>query len=360
MSFMLIAAILAFFGLMALATVALAAGLSILPLQRIRSFALTLLWIVPALAVVGLVGYRWEFDHGLKAVKRSRTHSEIQHTVESRAIPESGEATSPKPAAVRPAVLTSDSWLPAEAPDGASELAGVAKLVVTDAAEAGTRIEIETNLPPLHRLPIPPLAPVFGGASPKNSAPALVGVLKVGETQHEPPEWAGKDPVPRGDSVLVPLSSQMWATMGEAERQVTERAAAYVKEFYHDEYPIHGDWTVPMPVIEQNAVSALVGEEIDKDFGGEIGTKKMFRAHLRLDVGPDLRQALHASWHDQVVNHRLTELGGLLGLATLMLATAAGYFRLDDATAGQYRRRLKFAAAALISAGSLVVWQVVA
>src|SRR6185437_15217742 len=100
------------------------------------------------------------------------------------------------------------------------------------------------------------------------------------------------------------------------------------------------EWTVPVAVLEQTAVSALVGEEIDKDFGGEIGKKKMFRAHLRLDVGPALRQALHASWHDQVVNHRLTGLGGLFGLATLMLATVAGYFRLDDATDGQYRRRL--------------------
>ena len=360
MSFILIAAILASFGLMALATVALAAGLSILPFQRIRSFALTLLWIVPALAVVGLVGYRWQFDHGLRVVKRSRTHSEIQRTVESRAIPESGETLLPKPAAVRPVVLTSDSLLPAEAPDGASELAGVAELVAADAAKAAAQVEIERKLPSLHGLPIPPQAPVPGAASPKNPAPALTGVLKVRETQREAPDWAGKDPIPRGEGVLVPLSSQMWATMGEAERQVTERAAAYVKEFYHDEYPIHGEWTVPVPVLEQGAVSALVGEEIDKDFGGEIGTKKMFRAHLRLDVGPDLRRALHASWHDQVVNHRLTELGGLLGLATMMLATAAGYFRLDDATAGQYRRRLKFAAAALISAGSLVVWQVVA
>jgi hypothetical protein len=357
MSFILIAAILASFGLMALATVALAAGLSILPFQRIRSFALTLLWIVPALAVVGLVAHRWQFDHGVKAVKRSRTHAEIQRAVESRAMPESGESLVPRPAAVRPVVLTSDSLLPAEAPDGASDLAAVAELVATDAA---AQIETERHAPPLHSLPIPPLAPLSGAESPKNPAPALTGVLKVDETQHEAPEWAGKDPVPSGESVLVPLSSQMWATMGEAERQITERTAAYVKEFYRDEYPIHGEWTVPVPVLEQKAVSALVGEEIDKDFGGEIGTKKMFRAHLRLDVGPALRQALHASWHDQVVNHRLTELGGLLGLATLMLATAAGYFRLDDATAGQYRRRLKFAAAALISAGSLVVWQVVA
>src|SRR5205823_3975447 len=105
MSFMLIAAILASFGLMALATVALAAGLSIIPFQRIRSMALTMLWIVPALAVVGLV-------HQVRSAN-------TQRMVERRAVPESGETLRPKPAAVRQVVLTSDSLLPAEAPDGA-------------------------------------------------------------------------------------------------------------------------------------------------------------------------------------------------------------------------------------------------
>src|SRR6185312_13553437 len=163
-------------------------------------------------------------------------------------------------------------------------LAG-AELVATDAAEAATQIETERHAPPLTSLPIPPLPPMSGAESPKNPASVLTSVLKVRGMQHEAPEWAGKDPVPNGESVLVPLSSQMWATMGEAERQITERAAAYVKEFYRDEYPIPGEWTVPVAVLEQNAVSALVGEEIDKDFGGEIGKKKMFRAHLRLEMG---------------------------------------------------------------------------
>jgi len=49
-------------------------------------------------------------------------------------------------------------------------------------------------------------------------------------------------------------------------------------------------------------------------------------------------KALHASWDEQIVNHRLMELGGVLGLVTLVLATSAGYFRLDDWTGGKYRR----------------------
>src|SRR5260370_19164667 len=112
MSFILLAAILASFGLMALATVALAAGLSILPFQRIKSFALTMLWIVPALAVVGAVGYPWQFDHGIRAVERSWTHSEIPRTVQSRPRPESIEKLLPRPTVVVPVLSTSDALLP--------------------------------------------------------------------------------------------------------------------------------------------------------------------------------------------------------------------------------------------------------
>ncbi len=95
MSFILIAAILASFGLIALATVALTAGLSILPFQRIRSFALTLLWIVPALAVVGMIGFVPQANQGVSGVKQAWVHSELHGTVGRRAIPESGEAPPP-------------------------------------------------------------------------------------------------------------------------------------------------------------------------------------------------------------------------------------------------------------------------
>jgi hypothetical protein len=368
MSLILIAGILASLGLVALATVALAAGLSIFPFRQIKSFVLTMLWVVPALAVVGLVGNQWQLDHAAvsRGIKHASVHSALQRTVEGRAIPESGEAPLPKPAAVRPVVVTTNvadelsSTLPAEATASAAEISGSFESLTAEAADEASTLETSKTVPTLHPSPIPPLAPIPDGTPTRKRTPALTGVLKVRETKPEAPDWAGKDPLSSGESVLVPLSSERWVTLGEAEQQVTERAAEYIKQFYHDEYPLRGDWTVPVSVIEKTAVSALVGEELDKDFGGEIGMKKMYRAHLRLDVNPELRKALHASWHDQVVERRLTELGGLVALATLLLATAAGYFRLDDATNGQYRGRLKFASAALIAAGSLVAWRVVA
>src|SRR5262249_3714907 len=134
----------------------------------------------------------------------------------------------------------------------------------------------------------------------------------------------------------------------------TELAVNYLKTFYRDEYPLPGDWTVPVPLIDKFGVNSLVGEELDKDFGNGI-KGKMYRAHLRLDLSSKLRQALHDSWKEQLVKERLTTLGSGLGIVTVMLAAVAGYFRLNEVTHGQYGRRLKLAAAALIGAAGLAV-----
>jgi len=148
----------------------------------------------------------------------------------------------------------------------------------------------------------------------------------------------------------VALSSQRFATLAEAEQQVTSLAASYIKNHYREEYPLSEDWTVPVSLVEKHALREFVGEELEhKDFG------TMYRAHLRLSLDSNLRRAVHDSWRDQIALHRLGLFGGALGAATLFLATCAGYFKLDDLTGGQYRRRLKLAAAALLAAGGLTI-----
>ena len=72
----------------AVVTVLLAARRPIIPFQQIKSVAVTLLWIVPALAVVVLIGFRSEsrhFDPRLPRAEsrpaiREQTRSTIRHT----------------------------------------------------------------------------------------------------------------------------------------------------------------------------------------------------------------------------------------------------------------------------------------
>lgn len=327
--------------LVAVVTALLAARRPIIPFQQIRSVAVTLLWIVPAVAVVVLIGYRLPHSQSGPAI-----HEELRSTIRDT-ISESTSTTVP-------VSLATTTEIPPRTTAISAEVEQTATLGETETTGPGATPTVEA---PLNRIAQDsPATEVRSTGDVSFNSPALDGVLKVLEARAGAPDWAGKEPVPGDRGILVSLSSQRFATLQEAEQQVTAQAVSYVKKFYHDEYPLSGDWTVPVAVIEKNAVHNFVGEAIDKDFGNGIhGT--MYRAHLQLELNSAMRKALHDSWHGQIVSHRLTVLGSMLGLVTLMLATSAGYFRLDNLTGGLYSRRLKFAAASLIAAGSLVAFR---
>lgn len=333
---------------LAVVTVLLAAGRPVVPWRRIQSVAALLLWVVPALGLVVLVGYR------------------------SAAIPTATISTTYS-AAVAVPVREARNHAPFESMGGIHEELHSTVTVPAEPrliADGSSNQSVVTAIEPIPDVNLKPDLTADAAlrikAARSNAASRVEAVVvaagarqelstqpfRVRETRTTPPDWADKEPVPSSDGVLVALSSQRFATLGEAAQNVTALAATFIKDFYRDEYPIPGDWSVPVAIIEQHAVDSIVGEEFEKDFGN--GPEKMYRAHLRLNMNSSLRNALHASWHDQIVMHRLTVMGSVVGLVTLMLATSAGYFRLDGLTNGQFRGRLKLAAAALIAAGALV------
>jgi hypothetical protein len=360
----LVALGLALLAALAVATVLFAARRSIIPFQQIKSVAATLLWIVPALAVVVYVGRRWDshhFDGNLSHPSFTSIRNELRSTVREaheawrEASAEAREALREVRTELRSITHDEEDCETTATPECHAEM--TAEIEQTAPLAEAESLGFSTVLAP--EAPATPVAAQPESEPARHRAlvhirfPAGDRVLTVAETRSGAPDWAGKDPVPGDRGILVSLSSQRFATLQEAEQDVSSRAAEYVKKFYNKEYPLPGDWSVPVAVIEQNAVHELVGEKFEKDFGNGI-PEPMYRAHLQLELNSALRNALHDSWHDQIVTHRLTMLGSMLGLVTLMLATSAGYFRLDDLTGGQYRRRLKFAAASLIAAGSLV------
>jgi hypothetical protein len=364
--FVTIAIGLAFVSFVVVMSVLMLAGVQIISARRIKAIGALMLFIVPALAVVGTIGMHWVRSHETARVRAYHSPStEVRSASRgSKTADQVQEIRRASGKAVKFASRSDDGKTkPAPSVDDGKTKAAV----IVEVEDAPDEPASQTGRAPSQD----GSGTVVNGAHQKDGIPAvfelqtpapvekLTGILRVRGTASDPPDWAGKEPLPSRDGVLVALSSQRYATIGEAEENVTALAVDYLKKFYQDEYPLRGEWTVPVSVIEQSALNSLVGEVFEKDFGNGV-TGKMYRAHLRLDICPALREDLHASWHDQVVARRLTELGGVFGLATLMLATCAGYFRLDSLTAGQYRRRLKLAAASLIAAGSLVTWQVLA
>ena len=337
--------------LVAVVTVLLASRRPIIPFRQIKAVAVTLLWIVPALAVVGLIGVR-----APHVESRSVIHEEFHSTTRPETFRSVPTVTTNSSFVTNSSVANNPVTTTQESSPGVAPVLGESQQSLPLAEKRATDPgQIIANRTSEDRLTSPSagIGPVSGiDVSFYNSLP-VGAALKARETRAGAPEWVGQQPVPGDNGILVSLSSQRFATLPEAERDVTAQAIGYVKEFYGNEFPLTGDCMVPVAIIEQNAVHKLVGESLEKDFGNGIhGT--MYRAHLQLELNSQLRKTLHDSWQGQVVEHRLIVLGSMLGLVTLMLATSAGYFRLDHLTGGLYRRRLKFAAASLIAAGSLV------
>lgn len=182
------------------------------------------------------------------------------------------------------------------------------------------------------------------------SGPVL---LRIQQQSSDPPDWAAFAQKPTEDESLVVLSSGRFVTIDEVEQDVTGKAHELVTQKFRNEYPVKGDFDVPVALIDRHAVKGFVAQQFRKDFGKGIEAD-MYQGHLKLELTTALRDAVYANWRGQLIERRLVSLGSIAGLVTLMLATAAGYLRLDDLTGGAFRRRLKLAAASVIAAGSVI------
>ncbi|MGQ0634059.1 MAG: hypothetical protein ACT4QC_05600 [Planctomycetaceae bacterium] len=190
------------------------------------------------------------------------------------------------------------------------------------------------------------------------AGPVTAQRLKTRQVSSDAPQWAdqGKGaPISKRDV----LNSKLYASVEEAEADVTAQAVLRVRDRFREALGATADWVVPVTIVDQFGVKDFVTETVDKDFGEPIGKAKMYRAHVWLDYSERLRDALAAEWRGQLVEQRLIVLTSILGLVTLMLGTAAGYFRLDDLTGGRFRGRLKLAAATVVTSGALVALAVV-
>ncbi len=192
------------------------------------------------------------------------------------------------------------------------------------------------------------------GTLVQGSGQPVLGRLRARQTLPQPAEWVGRAPEIHDGLLIQSLSSQRFATVDAAEQQITAEVVAQVLHDFHATFPYRGPWTVPISMIEEYAARQVVAEVLEKDFGNGA-PEKMYRVHVQLGLGPNLREKLSQAWQAQIVESRLLALAKLFGLATLMLATAAVYFRLDAATSGRRRGVLQVAAASVLAGCAILV-----
>jgi len=76
---------------------------------------------------------------------------------------------------------------------------------------------------------------------------------------------------------------------------------------------------------------------------------EMVRLHVRLLLDREADERLRQAWDQAVVNERLSAAGVLLGGTLLLMTGVWGYLKIDLATAGRYRGRLRMAAVAVVA-----------
>jgi len=190
----ILAAGLAFLAFIAVLTAVLASGKPIVPIQRIKALAAMLILIVPALAVVGVVG--WFF------AASGTSHTESRFARRRPAVAHTGSSKNVKSISTDKNVTTGSAIIvEAEEQPRDGNHQAVAKLTpsgfVKFEGQPDERVAVKDA----------------DGADVSNQECRhprcrLTDVLRVRGTASAPPDWAGKEPVPGTDGVLVSLSSQ--------------------------------------------------------------------------------------------------------------------------------------------------------
>jgi hypothetical protein len=183
--------------------------------------------------------------------------------------------------------------------------------------------------------------------------------IAMRDVRLEDDDIALRDQVTRPVSVrlggLIELKSLPWPSPEEAVDDARQQALRVIDAAFRPAYPYELAWQAPSQILEK----AVAGQSVERTrHRTEKAAFEMHVAHLTLDLSPAVRNAYAEAWHARIADIRMVVLGGLIGLATVIVIAAAAYFRLDLTTHGTYRRRLKIAAVSLIVAGALAVAQI--
>lgn len=177
---------------------------------------------------------------------------------------------------------------------------------------------------------------------------------QVGRSVAERPDWAAE--TERMDGIewnhTRVLASQPWATIDEAEAELARRTTQELAAYLRHTTPEASSFTIPLSLVEDTGIVArrcLVTESMQI---GEF-SEPIHRVYWELEYDPEVSHVLTASWREQVVERRLIWLGGGVGALTVLLGSLGVYSRLNEATGGRYRGRLRVAAGAVCLAVGL-------
>lgn len=207
----------------------------------------------------------------------------------------------------------------------------------------------------------PPDARIFRAGELDPPAEAAAGMPKL-EPQEPAPPWAQDATLRRSNRVVTIVLHHSAATREIAEREL----AAAVRELLRGEYP--GEFggaalgrispelvkrhllARPPAVRKWRESVSLQTFDGEKPTAARDASQTIPQVYWQVDLSEERRAALKAA----MVAPRLWTVGAGVGLLALIFAAVAVYFRLDAATDGRYRTRLKLATTSLLTAAGLL------
>ncbi len=166
--------------------------------------------------------------------------------------------------------------------------------------------------------------------------------------QDNRPSWVEAEPEYEADDPWAAVSSGPDETLPLCRKAVKANLVAETEKYinYYLATPDASQWvTVDLAYVERNLLSDKFEEE------GEFGILgPMYQVHQRLEFNKDFQTHLENEWRRVKVNSRLLHTGVTTAGVLAVLGALFGFLRLDTATAGGCRGRLKLAAIVTILA----------
>lgn len=191
-------------------------------------------------------------------------------------------------------------------------------------------------------------------ASPRPAA-RPIGPRKTAPERSTRPDWVGEPPRRVGDAYQVSLDVDPYTTIEESDSALPAKINAAVDDYVGQLIGLQarGRIRLPMEYIDEH-VKRDDWQEWRKHAMGPV-TVDMVHRHVLLRFDNAVNDHIRQMWKRSIVNERVAGAAALGGGVLALVAMIYGYLRLDLATRGAYRRRIRWTAAAAALLAMLVV-----
>jgi len=187
-----------------------------------------------------------------------------------------------------------------------------------------------------------------------------VAAAESDEAEAEPapavhrPDWVEAEPRKVGGAYQMAIAVGPYSTRLECDRELPEELNRAIDEYVSVYIGPRacGHVRLPLQYIQDEIVKEnwLEQKQVVISPKGQIPEKRvaMAQLHVLLEFDHAVNARIQEAWNTVVVRERLYGVGALTATLLVLLSTVYGYLRIDLATGGAYRGRLRLAAAAVI------------